>query len=60
MDSRCLHCYSYKLTYSSVPSICQFQKPYTSGNGELVSSKDSANYSNNEILSNHSESVILL
>ncbi|CAM4714478.1 unnamed protein product [Leuciscus chuanchicus] len=31
-----------------------FQKPYTSGNGELVSSKDSANYSNNEIFSNHS------
>ncbi|XP_077079360.1 actin filament-associated protein 1-like 2 isoform X2 [Siphateles boraxobius] len=30
-----------------------FQKPYTSGNGELVSSKDSANYSNNEIFSNH-------
>ncbi|XP_039521417.1 actin filament-associated protein 1-like 2 isoform X2 [Pimephales promelas] len=34
-----------------------FQKPYTSGNGELVSSKDSANYSNNEILSNHSTKV---
>ncbi|KAK7146413.1 hypothetical protein R3I93_013992 [Phoxinus phoxinus] len=34
-----------------------FQKPYTSGNGELVSSKDSANYSNNEIFSNHSTKV---
>ncbi|XP_050972582.1 actin filament-associated protein 1-like 2 isoform X1 [Labeo rohita] len=31
-----------------------FEKPYSSGNGELVSSKDSANYSNNEIFSNHS------
>ncbi|XP_067250096.1 actin filament-associated protein 1-like 2 isoform X3 [Chanodichthys erythropterus] len=34
-----------------------FQKPYTGGNGELVSSKDSANYSNNEIFSNHSTKV---
>lgn len=34
-----------------------FQKPYTGGNGELVSSKDSANYSNNEIFSNHSRKV---
>ncbi|XP_043103896.1 actin filament-associated protein 1-like 1 isoform X2 [Puntigrus tetrazona] len=31
-----------------------FEKPYTGGNGELVSSKDSANYSNNQIFSNHS------
>lgn len=58
-----VHCYSDKLTllitYTSVPSIFQFEKPYTGGNGELVSSKDSANYSNKEIFSNHSESVIL-
>ncbi|KTF82848.1 hypothetical protein cypCar_00014940 [Cyprinus carpio] len=31
-----------------------FEKPYTGGNGESVSSKDSASYSNNEIFSNHS------
>ncbi|XP_055024963.1 actin filament-associated protein 1-like 2 isoform X1 [Misgurnus anguillicaudatus] len=31
-----------------------FQKPNSRGNGELVSSKNSANYSNNEIFSNHS------
>ncbi|XP_051963939.1 actin filament-associated protein 1-like 2 isoform X1 [Xyrauchen texanus] len=34
-----------------------FQKSYTGRNGELVSSKDSANYSNNEIFSNHSTKV---
>ncbi|XP_051508787.1 actin filament-associated protein 1-like 2 isoform X2 [Myxocyprinus asiaticus] len=34
-----------------------FQKPYTGGNGELVSTKDFANYSNNEIFSDHSTKV---
>uniref|UniRef100_A0A9J8CJF9 Actin filament-associated protein 1-like 2 n=2 Tax=Cyprinus carpio TaxID=7962 RepID=A0A9J8CJF9_CYPCA len=34
-----------------------FEKPYTGGNGESVSSKDSANYSSNEIFSNHSTKV---
>ncbi|XP_016386977.1 actin filament-associated protein 1-like 1 [Sinocyclocheilus rhinocerous] len=34
-----------------------FEKPYTGGNGELVSSKDFASHSNNEIFSNHSSKL---
>lgn len=40
--------------YSNTPILeHMFQKPYSGGNGELLSSKNSANYSNNEIFSNH-------
>ncbi|RXN20163.1 actin filament-associated 1-like 2 isoform X1 [Labeo rohita] len=49
--------HSYRITitqHGDQVAVLEFEKPYSSGNGELVSSKDSANYSNNEIFSNHS------